>query len=296
MGPPLASWRKEVRVFRYGEPCCTHMLTQQGTPKAPKWTFGGKRKDPEEGNLYPGPDHCPEPQRYANPPAYSFPGRGRPSRPQSAPPGPKYEVPLNPSTPKWSFSKVERPHPFAPPDGPGPENPRRPTGGPRYSFGKVPPGKKVGPPGPGPSDYRPRRPKSAHGVPMGPPPRPTKEDPRGPGPTYVPHPGPGGPSYSFRPKLEEKPDDHWRQLGPPWTYFGYNDFGHSGCENCHEPDYGKTGGLAWSTQVRGYVRASPEASATERKEASLDQTGSVGSKRRTRPASAPAGRGQRVPH
>jgi len=235
MGPPLASWRKEIKVFRHGEPCCTHMLTQVAE-KAPKWTIPGKPKDPPVAPA-PGPGFTNPPDKYPREPAYTMRGAPQHPRPASAP-GLR-NLPLNPTTPKWGFGTCPRPDPFAPsgPSGHGPDKLPAPPRGPKYSIGGRPQRKRPKSAGPGPNDYRPRRPGSARVTGWG-------KAPEGrDGPASAPGPGPPllapvGPSYSMRPQLDQKSDDHWRQLGPPWTYFGYNDFGHSGCENCWEPDYG----------------------------------------------------------
>lgn len=212
------------------------MLTQVAE-KAPKWTIPGKPKDPPVGPA-PGPGFTNPPDKYPREPAYSFGGAPKDLRSASAPPGLR-NIRLNPTTPKWGFGSCPRPDPFAPskPSGHGPEKLPAPSRGLKYSIGGRPQRKRPKTAGPGPNDYRPRRPGSARVTGWGKAPAPRDRPLSAPGPG-PPLPGPNGPSYSMRPRLDEKDDDHWRQLGPPWTYFGYNDFGHSGCENCWEPDYG----------------------------------------------------------
>jgi hypothetical protein len=305
MGPPLQSWRKEVRVFRNGIPCCTEMLTQVAE-KAPKWTIGKRMQDPETmGNPTPGPLGVKGPDKFARDPVYSFPRGGPPDRPSSAPPGPRLLNPrLNPSTPKWGFGTNPRPSPFEPQPGPGAGNVRPPREGPHYSMPgrrRVPSKKTEDTPGPG--NYFPRRPRSAYGPRWGVEKpgqqRPHRPPNRGPGPSYVPPAvcGRDGPSYSFRPNLQEKPDTDPRVLGPPWTYFGYNDFGRSDCSNCRDlPEFAVseetrkaieavTGGRPYDASSFGNVAPVSTTS-------TADRTMSMKAKR---PSSAPAGRAQRVP-
>lgn len=246
MGPPLRSWRKEVKVWRNGIPCCTEMLTQIAE-KAPKWTMGGKPRDLEAERLAPGPLNVKPPDKYPRDAVYSFPqGRERPERPSSAPPGPKYKPRITPTTPRYSFGKTPRPHPFAPPPGPGPILSHTEPGGPKYSCApRRPMNFFEGPDTPSPQYYAPKRPRSARGPRYGPdsaPQRPPGAPPgswppppaHGPGPDYLPPQEPPGPRYSIRPLFPEKPTEDLRHLGPPWTYFGYNDFGHSDCANCKD--------------------------------------------------------------
>lgn len=224
MGPPLASWRKEVRVSRHGEACCTHMLTQVAE-KAPKWTFTGKAKELPPGPA-PGPGLTNAPDKYSREPAYSFGGTPKLQRSFSVPVG-LQNLPLQPTTPKWGFGSCPRPDPFSPSQssGHGPAKLPGAPQGPKYSFAGRPQ-RKTKTSGPGPHDFRPHRPGSARAIRWGQAPANCKRPPSAPGPG-PPLPGPSGPLYSLRPRLDEKPDDHWRQLGHPWSHFGYDDFGHS---------------------------------------------------------------------
>jgi len=232
-------------VFRNGIPCCTHMLTQCAT-KAPKWTIPHKPHEPHESDLHPGPEGCPPPDKYPRDVGYTFDRAGPPKkrRPESAPPGPRFVPPSNPTTPRYSFGTTPRSAPFGSYSGARPEEPTPgPLGaaaiphGPKYSMtARPPPTKAKGGDAPGPGGYipRPQRPQSAKG------PRFVRENPDivprfvGPGPNYMPSQEPPGQAFSIRPPIIEKEDDNWRQLGPPYTYFGYNDFGRSDCCNCHD--------------------------------------------------------------
>lgn len=268
------------------------MLTQVAE-KAPKWTFGGKRKEVLPGPA-PGPAFVNPPDKYTREPAYTFPtGSPPPRRPISAPPGPK-NVPLQPTTPKWSFGSVSRPDPFAPEAGPGPGLRAMPSSGPKYSFGGRPRA-KTSHGGPGPNDYKPMRPESARVARWGMPPAGREPPPAGPGPGPGPRSGkPQGPAYSFRPRLDEKPVDDARPLGPQWTYFGYNDFGHSGCDNCKEPDHcigAKPSGMTERRTRHSGANAKWISESPQSQSASLNRT-TRGAKR---PVSAPVGQGHRVP-
>jgi len=304
------------------------MLTQQGTEKAPKWTIGGRLKDPAEvKHATPGPTGVQGPDKFPREPCYSFPG-GRtsaPGRPASAPAGPRgYNPRMNPTTPKWGFGSTKRPDPFAADPGPGPGKVHEPRGGPRYS---MPPRRKNntgGPEGPGPGFYKPKRPRSAYGPRWGPEgPKPQKPQDSGPGPNYVPQAGNDGPSCSFLVNPPEKPDGNWRQLGPPWTYFGYNDFGRSDCSNCLDlPEFytqqgderqaayyaaenfkeGKTvkskgagkGKLPSQRVSNGRTGAYTDSNGVEWM-ASDNSATRTDSMKKSRPVSAPASRGRRVP-
>jgi len=60
----------------------------------------------------------------------------------------------------------------------------------------------------------------------------------GPGPSYyhntMEH---DGPAYSLGSRFKAKCPDDKRQIGNPWTYFGYDDFGHT--EHADVPAHGK---------------------------------------------------------
>mmetsp|Transcript_6117 Transcript_6117/g.13585 ORF Transcript_6117/g.13585 Transcript_6117/m.13585 type:complete len:242 (+) Transcript_6117:142-867(+) len=239
MGRTLPGWRRNPPIHRHGEPCATHMRTQI-VHKAPKWSIQGKRSD---GN----PRPTPGPQtpvdvdlvRYYREPAYSFgsappkdSGRGD-RRPASAPAGPRSLRPLDPTTPLYSFGTTKRELPFAVPPGPGPgahhPSARDSRSGPHYSM-KGRPLSKTQDGGPGPTSYRPR-PTSpndrGHVLAR------SSREPRsvsvGPGPSAVDFPFTNSAKYSMGARLPDKPDISGRPLGPPFTHFGYDEFGHSRC-------------------------------------------------------------------
>lgn len=224
MGPPLPSWQREVRVFRHGIPCCSEMLCQIAE-KAPKWTFGGKWHDPKRQDE-PGPCLGEIPNtKYPRDPCYSF-GRAKAERPSSAPPGPR-NIPLNPSTPSWGFGTCPRPPPFPGDPGPGPGRLKPGPTGPQYSMQPRRP-ERLKTPGPG--FTRPRCPAKKQGPKWGDPPRPERPRSAGPGHYYYPKTG-GGPAYSMQARPPDKEED-WRPLGHQYTYFGYDEFGHTSCANC----------------------------------------------------------------
>lgn len=242
MAPPLPSWQKKVPVFRHGEPHCTEMLCQCAE-KAPKWSFAGGKGHRVDEEITHNPDfnvitHDTSPKRYTKDPTFSF-GHSH-SRSVSTPPnmrsaGLDYCPRNSSSTPFYSFGSTKRPSPFPGQEGPGPEL-RHPAfkDGPRYSMGSRGPQRKravLGPDGPGP-DYVPRDLKHATA------PRWGRDDNvrksrsasvGGPGPYYfrdaMIH---DGPAYSMGDdKRKAKQDVDKRQLGNQWTYFGYDDFGHT---------------------------------------------------------------------
>mmetsp|Transcript_29457 Transcript_29457/g.67858 ORF Transcript_29457/g.67858 Transcript_29457/m.67858 type:complete len:247 (+) Transcript_29457:80-820(+) len=244
MGRTLPSWRRDPPIHRHGEPCCTHMRTQI-IHKAPKWSIQGKRKDPSDKPT-PGPQSPVniDAVRYYKEPAYSFgnpPPKDRErgsegKRPFSAPAGPRSLPAPGPTTPLYSFGTTRRELPFAVPPGPGPgahhPSQRDSSGGPKYSIKGRPRSRTVQDGGPGPHSYRVR------------PPSPTGRAP--PFPRALPPrsssslgPGPGGPSlnqtwdsgvkYSMGMRLPDKVDTSGRRLGPPFTHFGYDEFGHTRC-------------------------------------------------------------------
>lgn len=247
MGPPHPSWKKEVQTFRNGHPHATEQLCQLGSAwKAPKWTFGRKFSGVGGAGSAPGPAHIGNPpdSRYATDPVFSFgvpPGDPRASRSlnrtRSAPPGPDFKPPHDPTTPKWSFGTTPRPCPFGSKSAPGPYDIRGGPGGPKYSFPPGPQrGKHLHGNTPSPDYYGPLgRPGNAIGPRVGPDTVLTgdlpKKPPYGPGPNYMPPWNVNGPAYSFRPQLPalgEKPGDMpggWT-LPPQYTYFGYNEYGH----------------------------------------------------------------------
>jgi len=280
MGPPLNSWRKEVRVYRNGIPCCTEMLTQVAE-KEPKWTIPGRAKDPEAAAT-PGPGHVPPVDKYPRAPGYSFP-RSK-ERPSSAPPGRGFMKPkLDPTTPKYSFGTNPRPPAFPGEPGPGPGKACPPPGGPKYSIRLKPPDRNQGL-GPGPA-FKPPISFDKHG------PRYGKERPQrprsaGPGPTYRPKLDPGK-SYSMQPRRPDHDDGNWRPLGPQWTYFGYNDFGHSECVNCEDIVNPLTGEL-WGIVSHERAKMSRLRESQSFSSPHLDQSqGGVKKLRRQRPSSAP---------
>jgi len=311
MGPPCQSWRKEVAVFRHGMVCCHDMLTQCAE-KAPKWTMGQKLPGKEEKGQ-PGPTGVKAPDKFPRDGVFSFGNPGRPARPSSAPPGPRFNKPLDSTTPKYSFGTTKRPPAFPGEPGPGPhQGPRKDMPGPKFSM----PGRyhTKGEGGPGPGQYRterPRRPQSAPGPRWGPRPRggePPSAD--GPGPSYVEKPKQGGPKFSMRPRLDPKLPEEWRQLGPPYTYFGYDDFGHSECVHCDDiPNpfqkpvvYAKL--LKQSNEyMKNLSKSDPAEHARLLKQSqgggypqkdSTDRSSERSTKPK-RPSSAPGGRSQRIP-
>jgi len=232
MGPPLASWRDPVAVHRHGTPCCTHMLTQIAE-KSPKWTFGKRPQERVEES--PGPTKADARLTYPRDPVYSFPHAV--PRPESAPPGPCYVPPSTPTTPRYSFGSTKRQSPFVGDDGPGPISYSVPDEkhGPKFSLGVRREKKKTKLPGPGNYDPRwrehvrsPRWGKGGFGY---------LQRPRSTTPCamyYSPRMLPDGPAFSLGARRENE-DDRWRPLGPPYTYFGYNEFGHTSCTCADQP-------------------------------------------------------------
>lgn len=245
MGPPHPSWKKEVQTFRNTHIHSTEQLCQLGSHwKAPKWTFGNRYSDAgvDKGSLK-GPQGIGDkaPERHPRQPVYSF-GAAPDGliRNRSAPPGPNWKPRGDPTTPQWSFGTTSRPNPFGPKESPGPLDTRGGPGGPKYSF---PPGPQrpagYGAPyevTPSPDHYgllpgrRPPGPRWGPGTVLDG--RPKKPD-HGPGPNYAPGPWRDGPAYSFRPQLPAGGDgDAGASLSgftlpPPYTFFGYNEFGHN---------------------------------------------------------------------
>jgi len=244
MGPPLKSWRHPIRVFRHGTVCCTEMMTQI-VPKAPKWTFGQLRRQCDEERaaaLSPGPLLAAIPKStYTREPVYSFPHATSIMprvRPASSPPGPTYVPRTKPTTPRYSFGSTKRPCPFQGEGGPGPRAVPHPedVAAPKYSIGARRGTKETTSPGPG--QYRPRIRDNVR-VPAwgkGGDSPPVRLQSATPGPYHfeLGMGGKHGPSYTMTPRREEKVDDTRRRLAPQYTYFGYNDFGHSECD-CPQP-------------------------------------------------------------
>jgi hypothetical protein len=226
MGPPLKSWREPVAVHRHGIPCCTHMLTQVAE-KAPKWTFGKRPQEHIAESA--GPQNADPKLTYQRDPVYSFPHAA--PRPVSCPPGPNYVPSNSPTTPRYSFGSTPRQSPFPGDAGPGPRSYTVPDTkhGPKFSFGSRREKKKFPVPGPGTYDKRwqetvrsPRWGKDGFAY---------LQRPRSTTPCsmyYSPRMVGDGPSFSLGARIEHE-DDSWRPLGPPYTYFGYNDFGHTTC-------------------------------------------------------------------
>jgi len=239
MAPTLPSWQKDVAVFRHGEPHCTEMLCQCAE-KAPKWSFAGGKGHRVHDELAYNPDfsvitHDTSPKRYTKDPTFSFGHSRSASTPNMRSTGPDYCPRTSSTTPLYSFGSTKRPSPFPGQEGPGPEL-QHPAlkGGPRYSMRSRGSGKRTSG-GPGP-EYVPRdlthapaprwgrdRCSSNYGT------RTRSASIGGPGPYYfrdtMLHDGPAYSMCDDRRKAKQEIDK--RQLGNPWTYFGYDDFGHT---------------------------------------------------------------------
>mmetsp|Transcript_155598 Transcript_155598/g.290386 ORF Transcript_155598/g.290386 Transcript_155598/m.290386 type:complete len:240 (+) Transcript_155598:102-821(+) len=236
MGPPLAGWRVATATARHGDVCSQEMLTQLGScRKAPKWSFAPRpRVSARETTAQAGgADDVNRDgfSKYKRDPKWSM-GKPPMLRPKSAPPGPNYKPPERPTTPQYSFgSRRPRGMTSEPPtstDGPGPGGyvPKF-GGGPKHSM----PGKPRRPTsaGPGPGAYRPKLPdgpKYAYHWGNGDPGRRQSSD--GPGPQGEHGRPDRGLKYSFGYR-RETPSHGGRNLGLPFTQFGYDDFGHSQC-------------------------------------------------------------------
>jgi hypothetical protein len=239
MGPPLERWREPVAVFRHGHPRNAEMRTQI-VQKAPKWTFSPKYPEPSydrHKDMYPGPKHPEDHHRddfskYKRDPAWTISGNGNGSnwdRPSSAPPGGVY-VPLKPSTPRWSFGTSRRTPPAADTPGPGPGGayvPDTPRGV-KVSLTPRRPMRTRTTEGPGPACYTPRDHIAGRWGHWGHVVDSKTPQETGPGPKYDTRRPSMGPRYSMGARRAQSVEKHHadRELGPPFTHFGYNDFGH----------------------------------------------------------------------
>jgi hypothetical protein len=237
MGPPLVGWREKIATLRHGKVCCEDIATRLGgVDKAPKWSMG-KRDRPKKVDETPGPVRLDDAHRdafakYKRDPGYSM---GKPSsqRPSSAPIPRQVNVPLQPTTPKYSFGGARRGPPKDTSCGPGPGAyyVSKELGGPKFS---MPPkrGAKDFQSSPGPSAYRPEQPKSNHNTWWGDAPKRRPHSASTAGPNYKPL-TPRGPKYSFGHRREETIKGRSPMAGIPYTQFGYNDFGRTFCdEDC----------------------------------------------------------------
>jgi len=233
MGPPLRGWQEKTATFRHGKVCCEDIATRLGgVDKAPKWTMG-KRGPYPKAKESPGPTRVDDVHRDANgkfkrDPGYSM-GKAPIPRPSSAPPGHQVNVPLKPTTPKYSFGGAPRRSPKEDSCGPGPGAyyVTKDFGGPKYS---MPPRRgKTEWTGPGPGAYKQTLPKGNQAVGWGNAPKRRPQSASAPGPNYVPR-TPRGLGYSFGHRREEKIKDKSPITGIPYTQFGYNDFGRTFCD------------------------------------------------------------------
>lgn len=236
MGPPLTGWQEKIPTFRHGKVCCEDIATRLGgVDKAPKWTMGKRCRGPHTAET-PGPRHLNDVHRdafakYKRDPGYSFGDPPRP-RPSSAPAGRQVNVPLQPTTPKYSFGGAPRIPQKDTSCGPGPGAyyVTKEFGGPKYS---MPPrrGKKVES-GPGPAAYTHELRRDSRNTWWGNAPKKRPQSPAGAGPNYNPR-TPRGPEYSFGHRREEAIKGRSPMTGIPYTQFGYNDFGRTFCdEDC----------------------------------------------------------------
>lgn len=234
MGPPLVGWQEKIATYRHGKVCCEDIATRLGgVDKAPKWTMGKRARDPKTDGT-PGPGKPNDVHRdafgkYKRDPGYSM-GTPAAPRPSSAPPGYQVFVPLQPTTPKYSFGGARRGPPKEDSCGPGPGAyyVSKDIGGPKYSM----PPRRVKPqaPSPGPMGYNTEGPKK--GLWWGNAPKKRPHTPSGSGPNYMPS-TPRGPKYTFGQRREEAIKGRSPMTGIYYTQFGYNDFGRTFCdEDC----------------------------------------------------------------
>jgi len=209
----------------------------QCAEKAPKWTFGGGKghelnatMHDEKVTAFTAITHDMSPKKYKKEPAFTF-GVLRPDS-VTLRPGPDYCPRTSTSTPRYGFGSTKRPSPFPGEPGPGPgfQLPER-KDGPKFSMrGKRDKADKAEP---GPADYDVSRSGSHALAPRWG--RSAKSERRkrsasvgAPGPAYfkssMMH---DGPAYSLGAQRKEHFEEDRRQLGKPYTYFGYDDFGHT---------------------------------------------------------------------
>jgi hypothetical protein len=254
-------------IYRHGEPAANHMRTQivEKGPKwsmAGRQTEACCTDDtpipgcaPRDGGRF----------KYRTSPSYSFGGHSESRRrPSSAPPGGRrrdhdyQQCPDSGGAPRATSKPMTRQNSFgssqrsfgtgqrklpwgssAPDLGPGPGDYRVPAreSGLRFSLGGRIEGASQSDFGPGPAFYNPA---STQGVCKGGPryrrshARPSSAGSNAssghPGPMYNPKLLGRGPSFSLGASRTEKRDaqeDAFRPLPPPFTHFGYDDFGRS---------------------------------------------------------------------
>lgn len=241
MAPTLPSWKKECRVWRHGE-APQHEMLCQVAEKAPKWSFsGGKGHQVHEGlgkntdfNVIP---HDLPDKKFTKDPEFSFGMRRSASAPSATRrPGGTAGLDYRPrdqsTTPLYSFGSTKRPSPFPGQGGPGPQVQRSTLKGPKYSMGGSR-GNYAKGGGPGPADYLLRDTSHSPSPTWGRGDNKTRKQRHasvgGPGPHYYRDTMfQDGPAYSMgSDERMPKRDVDTRHIGHNWTYFGYDDFGHT---------------------------------------------------------------------